>query len=374
MLTHRPNTLYTKRQVKEMQLPKNYLQLPAELSGSSSKNRFRLELLWGLYRIFDLYNQVDDFIAIFDYVCDVEIFTDSHDSYYQIKSKKRTKTYSVSELCKQEKGSSGGLLHSIMGKLYIIKNASDSSRNIKLAVVANVGLSHGRKEYTEKLEIPFSELDDDAKELVRSSVTKECGSFEDSDLRKIYFIRTTMDLANPQDTLTGKIVSWFVENKGIEVKNPHALYKTLFATVEEKASYEWKGDNIDDVISKKGITKEQFDGIIALHVQASADGVKLSQQWIKDNVHAHIERINLLKDLSTINQSLRIDRRLMPIEQDIEYVLEHDGIPADFSTQQLIDYLYQKVDKSYPDDYSEQQIRMLILLTVMKQEELACQI
>lgn len=50
----------------------SYMKLPYDLSGSSSKNRFRLEILWGASKMFDLYD-TDDFCIVFDYKCDIEV-------------------------------------------------------------------------------------------------------------------------------------------------------------------------------------------------------------------------------------------------------------------------------------------------------------
>ena len=49
-----------------------YNSIPHDLSGAASKNRFRLDMLWGISKMFDLYDKLD-FCVVFDYKCDVEI-------------------------------------------------------------------------------------------------------------------------------------------------------------------------------------------------------------------------------------------------------------------------------------------------------------
>lgn len=56
-----------------MDIAKYYVELPYDLSGSRTKNRFRIELLWGVSVMLDLIKEDKDFTVIFDYVCDVEI-------------------------------------------------------------------------------------------------------------------------------------------------------------------------------------------------------------------------------------------------------------------------------------------------------------
>ena len=53
-----------------------YQSLPVDLSGSRSKNRFRLELLWGLGKLIDLMDTADDFTVVFDYVSKYTFLTD----------------------------------------------------------------------------------------------------------------------------------------------------------------------------------------------------------------------------------------------------------------------------------------------------------
>ena len=43
-----------------------YMGLPCDLSGSRSKNRFRLELLWGISRMLELMESANDFTIVFE--------------------------------------------------------------------------------------------------------------------------------------------------------------------------------------------------------------------------------------------------------------------------------------------------------------------
>lgn len=42
-----------------------YMSLPKDLSGSISKNRFRLELLWGISKIIDVHKEDSDYTVVF---------------------------------------------------------------------------------------------------------------------------------------------------------------------------------------------------------------------------------------------------------------------------------------------------------------------
>ena len=42
-----------------------YMNLPLDLAGSRTKNRFRVELLWGISKLIDAYKQYDDYTVVF---------------------------------------------------------------------------------------------------------------------------------------------------------------------------------------------------------------------------------------------------------------------------------------------------------------------
>ena len=352
--------------------PQNYLDLPAELSGSEAKNRFRWEMLWGLHRIFEIYDDTDDFTVIFDYVCDVEIHTPNDSSYYQIKTKRATKPYTLKDICKTDTNQkTGEIIHSILGKLYLIKHKSDRTKKAYVAIVADVGLSHKQKEYTNKLELHLCDLDDDATETVISKLEKEFPGTE-IDLKDILFIRSFMDLAHPENTIRGEIVKWFPVHKGSEVKNPNALYQTLSDLVRDKASFEWKVGTLEELTANKGITKDNFDRIIELHTQKAADGIELSKQWIKDNYRQYKTKLNALSDLSTVVEYRSRDARLLPIIALIEELVHANETPDDLNTKEIIAFIYNRIKKLMPPDYSSTQAEMLILVTLKRLEEEAC--
>ena len=82
-----------------MKLSEAYRTIPYDLSGSVSKNRFRQEILWGISKMFDLFDK-PEFCVIFDYKCDIEIHLSDSIEFYQIKSQKTQKPYSFAELSK----------------------------------------------------------------------------------------------------------------------------------------------------------------------------------------------------------------------------------------------------------------------------------
>lgn len=98
-----------------------YMGLPCDLSGSRSKNRFRLELLWGISRMLELMESANDFTIVFDLVCDIEVHLDNGFEFYQIKTHKESQPrYTVKSLVKVKEGEQG----SILGKLFVLNTIS----------------------------------------------------------------------------------------------------------------------------------------------------------------------------------------------------------------------------------------------------------
>lgn len=58
------------------------MNLFKDLLGSIIKNCFRLELFWGISKVIDIYKEGKDYIIIFDFKCDIEIYRDNELFFY----------------------------------------------------------------------------------------------------------------------------------------------------------------------------------------------------------------------------------------------------------------------------------------------------
>lgn len=92
-----------------------YMSLPKDLSGSITKNRFRMELLWGVSKIIDIHRGNEDYSVIFDFKCDIELHKEQELFFYQIKTKK-SGNFNENNLCKINKNDK----NSMLGKLYAL--------------------------------------------------------------------------------------------------------------------------------------------------------------------------------------------------------------------------------------------------------------
>ena len=116
-----------------MGLKEQYMLMPYDLSGSRSKNRFRIELLWGIDKMLELMESDKSFTMVFDYVCDIEVHMQDELEFYQIKTHSKSQgAYTTKSLTKVDGKHSQG---SILGKLYVLNEKS--GRNNLIAIVSN---------------------------------------------------------------------------------------------------------------------------------------------------------------------------------------------------------------------------------------------
>lgn len=147
-----------------MNITDYYMNLPKDLSGSISKNRFRLELLWGIGKIIEVHKENDDYAVIFDFKCDIELHRKNEMSFYQIKTKK-SGNYNEKNLCRKNKNEQ----NSILGKLYALYSPGQS---IKLAIVCNRQLKIKNKDIDFSIQC-FGELDQEIVDDIKDKICNE---------------------------------------------------------------------------------------------------------------------------------------------------------------------------------------------------------
>lgn len=353
-------------------LPKNYFSLPKDLAGSIAKNRFRLELLWGIKRILDMYDETTDFVAIFDYVCDVEIHFSQESIYYQIKTKNDGSPFTLQRICTMPKGKRGNQLPSIMGKLMLIKSRADESSVTKVAIVANTVFTGKNGKTTGIDECSFDQMDSETITTIKSLLKKELGENIDVDLSSVYYIRTHMDIVNPDEALIGSLVKWFPKHFGRDVVQANALYNCIKDAVEEKACYEFIATSEENLIERKGITKKQFDAIIEEHNKYSSTGIERAKAWVNNNIHSYNQRISLMQSLAEVLTNLVKDKRLAAKMDEISVFIDTGEYNADLEVAELLALIKGTKCIDFPSTYSKNAPDALILLILMKKEEELC--
>lgn len=348
-----------------VRLENHYFNLPYDLSGSMAKNRFRNEMLWGLEKMFELYKADNDFVMVFDYVCDVEAHVNGKIECYQLKTNNGATPYTICKIAKPDKTGK-----SIIGKLYRIHCADDDVGLVsKLALVVNVPLKTlDNKLHSSESEISFANLDRKTLKKIEEYLIEECG-VDNIDLKDCYYIYTSMDLFNPHDSLLGKTVNFFVDVYGEEPKRAKVLFQTLVHTIEIKANYEQKCNSYKDLIEKKGFTRSEFEQIIKKAIEISDDSVQAIRNEV-NSIYAEFSlrtRVNM--SVVSMMKELRTNKLIQRLEMAmVEYILNNlekfDGDMVD--SIKLLDTLYKD---EFPMEYNLYDKHALYIILLVKIRE-----
>ncbi|MFR1449541.1 MAG: DUF4297 domain-containing protein [Beduini sp.] len=311
-----------------------YMNLPKDLSGSISKNRFRLELLWGISKIIDAHKEDDDYTVIFDFKCDIELHRQDEMCFYQIKTK-ASSNFTDNSLCIKKKNEQ----NSILGKLYALYSPGQA---IKLAIVCNRQLKINKK-YIDFPNVCFGELDKDTVENIKNKLKDEL-KLDTVDLENVFYIFDNMDFLNPEDAIRGKLIKAFVDIKGEEPQNPNALYRLVSDTVKEKASYEFDSNTYEEVVKTKGITRNEFDKMLNAHKKESKTGIVETQEYIKKLPLSKQRKYNTA--LGNLIEMPRSESLQMLKLQIYKYIEEHED---DFIDEEC--YL-DKISMIFDDDFN----------------------
>ena len=317
-----------------------YSLLPYDLAGSRSKNRFRVELLWGISKMLDVYDS-GDFILVFDYVCDVEVHTNGSFSFYQIKSHSNDKKYTCKSLSKVDGESS------ILGKLFALRLGENQFKT-KLAVVSNAYLSVERSVQTD-LEYCFDNLPEKERDILSKNLMEELNTGS-IDFKNVLFIHTDMNLKEPKNEVIGKLIVKFEQIKGCEPVNPNALYRILYDTVVEKACFEYKGHDYSEVVATKGISKDQLDQMLNVHAANSKTGIKQTEDYINKITNLTLQR-ECKRSLPRMIISLAKSTVLKTTERQIgDFLFENQEIIT--TIEATIEILKANFDSMFSIEYS----------------------
>lgn len=168
-----------------------------------------------------------------------------------------------------------------------------------------------------------------------------------------------MDLLEPENAIRGKLIKSFEDIKGEEPQNPNALYRLVFDSVKEKASFEFDLNTYEDVVKMKGITREEFDKMLNTHKKESKNGIKETEDYINKLKLGKRRQYNkALGDLIEVSNS----QSLKLLKSKIyDYIMKHEDI-----FENIDDYI-DNVSKIFDNDFdieftSEMKIVQYILI------------
>ena len=319
--------------------------LPCDLSGSRSKNRFRLELLWGISRMLELMESVNDFTIIFDLVCDIEVHLDNGFEFYQIKTHKESQPqYTVKSLVNIKKNEQG----SILGKLFVLNKADNVP--VKTVLVCNAPF---KALSSDPGEMCLDSLSQRNKVTIIDAIKNELG-VKEVDLSNSYYLYTPMNLLKPENEIKGQLVTTFERVKGSEPVNPNALYRLVFDAVSEKACYEFDTADYEQIKKLKGISRNEFDRMLDAHLSNEKTGINQTREYInqikgihekkryKDALNSLLPKIARSRELQNMEimmaKTLREHQEVSNVEEAISLLTEvyHEKFSVEYSNAEKI--------------------------------------
>lgn len=255
-----------------------YADAKPDMSGSRTKNRMRVEVLWGLDRLLELMKQDGDFAVVFDYLCDVELHLEDAIEFHQVKTKKR-KHFDYQWLCGEDASK-----NSVMVTLYRLKEVLEPGKTTKLLLVANRPLVIGREQVAPVPGVfTFARFPERAAQRIRESIASRLEVDElDIDLQNISYRYEELALGERgKDAVLGKLTRIYEKVMGEECNRPNALFKILEDLAQDRATAEEERDSLDQVIDLKGITRYEVGRIFAQHGTRSNCALERTFRWIE---------------------------------------------------------------------------------------------
>ena len=198
---------------------------------------------------------------------------------------------------------------------------------------------------------------------------EEFPNIDSFDLHDIYYIRSTVDLFKPEESLIGKTALFYKEVTGTESKKTITLYNVLSETVNSCAAYELASNNYDELILNKGITRDTIDSILKEYSDEADIAVNECINEINNYYKKINERSQWKKFLTESLTLLEKDKFLQSMEKEIsEYINDNiDNFAMD--TFEAVSYLQNKFKTRFTIEYEETLQSAFILLIIKRYEE-----
>jgi len=302
----------------------SYMATPPDMSGSIAKNRFRVEVLWGVEKLLDCLDKgVNDFSVIFDYRCDIELHLNDGYEFYQVKTG-TAKKFGITWVCKKNPKTNT----SIIGRLYELHDA-EADGPVRLIIVGNKEFLKAGGSFKEPGELLFSTLSIEDKRKVEAAIREHLPA-ADPDLDKVSYLLVAMDLSSPEYSVAGHLIKTYEAAMGCEPRKPNALYNALCSLADEKACEEQEQSTYENVIRNKAITHAELSTLFDRYADRENSRQDFVMAWI--GRQPPLQRNNLKLAYGVVFQDLYRPSECEPIRagiksiENLDKALQEDNI------------------------------------------------
>jgi Cap4 dsDNA endonuclease len=318
---------------------------PRENSGSISSNRFDYQKDWALCKLLELHESRTDYLVVFEYHDDIiildSVLNPTKLQTYQIKTKK-SGSWTLAALLKAD--TSSGQQLSFFGKLYnhfVNYPAEIDSINFVSNAYFNLKLNPNGESGEGLLQICLKDLCIAEIEKTKSHILDHFHAPPIAGFEQCIFFHVTDLPILTHTEVTKSRLHDFVERMNPNAKyQPNVFYRTLFDEIKRKSTYEPNLSNFDDLVKRKGISKDDFARMIKCVLESETKSV-----WIQAESRLNAEQISYteLRALERCWQQYHIERigagndLLHKIVTTVQKVMS-DGI-SNSQNERLTDYL-----------------------------------
>ena len=148
------------------------------------------------------------------------------------------------------------------------------------------------------------------------------------------------------------------------------LYRLIYTKVNEKACYEFSGNDYEEIINNKGITKEEFDNMINKYIKVTDNSVEKASEYIHSKYKDNFQRdIDMIKALTSVVKKILCDEELKENENKILLYIKKNRNVMEDNIENVIEVIYDEFSNKFDIIYSEDEIRAFIILILYKLRE-----
>lgn len=243
---------------------------PRERGGSIATNRQEYQRNWTLCYLLRIHDTIKDYTILLDYHDDVVAIDNTQDlkaiDFFQIKTDKSNK-WTLSTLLKRKRDkddSEAG--NSICGKMYSNKIAfPDRTRSLNFVSNSqfSIPLDGDEAKLTTVDEFEITKLKPEDREKIAKAIQIEFGfpdlpTFDVS----ILFRRDSLNWDGHDKQAVGELVDYLDKRSPNGQFAVKAAFKALAQVILQKTSCERLIENPDELLRLKGITRDEFEGMI----------------------------------------------------------------------------------------------------------------
>lgn len=339
----------------------SYMATPPDMSGSIAKNRFRVELLWGVEKLLDCLDEgVEDFAVVFDYLCDIEIHLNDGYEFYQVKTG-TSKKFGITWVCKKSPKTNT----SIIGRLYELHDV-EADCSVKLIIVGNREFVKNGGNFEKPGELLFSTLNAEDKRKVEAAIREHFPAVNPN-LDKVSYLLVAMDLSSPEDSVRGHLVKTYEAVNGCEPRKPNALYRALHGLVLEKACEEQEQSTYEEVIRNKGITRDELSKLFDIYADKERSLQDYVMGWI--DKQPPLQQLDLKSAYEVVIQDLYRPSECEPIRAGRESIA---GLDKKLSENQIIKQVAADIKPACGIEVSDEMREIYVVVALYKATKEGC--